>query len=475
MAFKPVLAAMTAALVGGLGLAPAQAAVRFGQRSLDPERVIAIASPVRRGNFHTLLILHQVGDQRPCWRETGQAPTQVEPLLLQFDFSGICDRSTDSNGYSVRVNGQDLSTHYRLRITPQPDDLVLQAVPIRDASLPTLTIGRTQGYQDDFVKINLASGWQLSQRTYNGQPLGHIYLNHEAPIDGLAIASDSPAVPLAATARPSPALFRAAAQAEAYRVVVPATNEAALRRVRTIEPEAFRTTIDNRDVIQVGLFRQRQRAEQIRQALERLNLPVQILAVNGPIPVASSPAPAAIPQEQLVIVIDPGHGGRDPGAIGIAGLQEKDINLTIAQRVQQQLQQQGITVLMTRSDDRFIDLEPRVAFAEEAGADLFVSIHANAISLSRPEVNGLETYYYSLGLRLAQIIHANVLRRVNMADRGVRQARFYVLRRTSMPAVLVETGFVTGRDDAARLRDPARRNQIADGIVAGILEYLAAD
>ncbi|ASC69224.1 N-acetylmuramoyl-L-alanine amidase [Halomicronema hongdechloris C2206] len=444
--------------------APATAAARFGQRSLDPERVIAIASPVRQGNFHTLLILHQLSDQRPCWREVDQTPVQVEPLLLQFDFSGICDRSTDSNGYSVRVNGTDLGTRYRLQIVPQREDLVLQAVPIRDPALPTLPIGRTHGQSNGFLKIELAPGWRLTQRTYKGEALGHIYLSHDAPIEGLATASDpGPALATAATpvaTNEPPALFANAAQA-LYRVVVPATNSAALNRVREVEPEAFRTTLDGRSVIQVGLFRERDRAEGIRQQLQRLNLPVQILTASEALSVASTPEVPAIPQGELVVVIDPGHGGRDPGAIGIAGLQEKGINLAISQRVQQQLQRQGITVLMTRSDDRFIDLEPRVTFAERAQADLFVSIHANAISLSRPEVNGLETYYYSLGQRLAQIIHANILRRVDIADRGVRQARFYVLRRTSMPAVLVETGFVTGQDDVRRLRDPAQRNQIA--------------
>jgi N-acetylmuramoyl-L-alanine amidase len=184
------------------------------------------------------------------------------------------------------------------------------------------------------------------------------------------------------------------------------------------------------------------------------------------------PIPPSVPQGQRVVVIDAGHGGRDPGAVGIGGIQEKEINLTISRRVQQRLQEAGITALMTRSDDREIDLDPRVAFAQRANADLFVSIHANAISMSRPEVNGLETYYYSSGQRLAQVIHNSILRRTNMRDRGVRQARFYVLRHSSMPAVLVETGFVTGSEDAARFRDMNARMQIADAIAEGILEYL---
>jgi N-acetylmuramoyl-L-alanine amidase len=127
---------------------------------------------------------------------------------------------------------------------------------------------------------------------------------------------------------------------------------------------------------------------------------------------------------------------------------------------------------MTRADDREIDLQPRVDVAEQVNATLFVSIHANAISLDRPDINGVETYYYSSGAGLADTIHRSILSNVGMNDRGVRQARFYVLRRTSMPAVLVEIGFVTGRDDAPRLVNPNWQNQMATAIARGILEYL---
>jgi N-acetylmuramoyl-L-alanine amidase len=171
-------------------------------------------------------------------------------------------------------------------------------------------------------------------------------------------------------------------------------------------------------------------------------------------------------------VIDPGHGGPDPGAIGVGGLQEKGVVLDISQKVATILEQQGVQVVMTRSDDRDLDLEPRVQLAQRVNATAFVSIHANAISLSRPDVNGLETYYYQSGLDLARSIHQSVLEGTGVPDRGVRSSRFYVLRRTSMPSVLVEVGFVTGRSDAARLADPNFRNQMAGAIARGILRYL---
>jgi N-acetylmuramoyl-L-alanine amidase len=158
--------------------------------------------------------------------------------------------------------------------------------------------------------------------------------------------------------------------------------------------------------------------------------------------------------------------------VGIGGLQEKEIVLDIGIKVANLLQQQGVQAVLTRPDDRDLDLEPRVQLAEQVNATAFVSIHANSIDLSRPDINGLETYYYQSGAELAQSIHQSVLAGTGIPDRRVRTARFYVLRRTSMPSVLVEVGFVTGRDDALRLSDPAYRSQMAEAIVRGILQYL---
>lgn len=173
----------------------------------------------------------------------------------------------------------------------------------------------------------------------------------------------------------------------------------------------------------------------------------------------------------LVVMVDPGHGGKDPGAIGIDGLQEKDVILPIAQRVAALLEQQGIEAILTRTDDYFVDLAPRVEMARQDHADLFVSIHANSIE-HRPDVNGLETYYFSSGQRLAQTIHNSILHEINISDRGVRKARFYVLRKNSMPAVLVEVGFVTGGEDEPRLASENYQNQMAQAIADGILEYI---
>jgi len=201
--------------------------------------------------------------------------------------------------------------------------------------------------------------------------------------------------------------------------------------------------------------------------------PIASIPVPSP-PISTTPFPnlPRIPNGRVVVAVDPGHGGPDPGAVGIGGIQEKEIVLDIGRQVAQMLEQQGVQAVLTRSDDRDLDLQPRVDIAEQINATIFVSIHANSIDMSRPDVSGLETYYFESGAELARTIHQSILAGTGIEDRGVRRARFYVLRKTSMPSVLIETGFVTGRNDAARLSNPTYRRQMAASIVQGILQYL---
>jgi N-acetylmuramoyl-L-alanine amidase len=195
-------------------------------------------------------------------------------------------------------------------------------------------------------------------------------------------------------------------------------------------------------------------------------------SVRGNDPNASIPLPNDFQSGKATVVIDPGHGGNDPGAVGIGSIHEADIVLPIAQQVAAALEQQGVQAILTRNDDREVELEPRVQLAERARATLFVSIHANSISLDRPDVNGFETYYYSSGQALAQSLYSTTLQTLGIPGRGVHQARFYVLRRTTMPSTLIEIGFVTGSEDALRLANPEFRSQLAAAIAKGILQYL---
>lgn len=175
------------------------------------------------------------------------------------------------------------------------------------------------------------------------------------------------------------------------------------------------------------------------------------------------------------VVIDPGHGGPDPGAIGIGGLRETDVVLDVSLQVGALLRARGVDVQMTRTSEIDVDLPPRVSLANRSGAAAFVSIHANALSMSRPDVNGIETFYFSdpRSGRLASYLQQQMMAvSSGTPNRGVRRGRFFVIRRSTMPSALVEMGFVTGRIDAPRLARSDHRQRLALAIAAGILNFL---
>lgn len=230
--------------------------------------------------------------------------------------------------------------------------------------------------------------------------------------------------------------------------------------------------------------------------------------------------PKGAPQYTLTsaikrVVVDAGHGGHDPGAIGRTGLREKDVNLDIARRLSNLLEEKGIDVVMTRSVDRFLTLEQRSEIANRANADFFVSVHSNAARSSR--LSGFEVYYVtdkindteralkaarsgnlniepgsfyknSLDLKaalwdmlytqyrgdsiiLAQSICEAAGREAGIKILGVKSAKFYVLKGARIPAVLVEVGFVSNPAEERYLRNGFYRQQIAEVICDGILMY----
>jgi N-acetylmuramoyl-L-alanine amidase len=214
------------------------------------------------------------------------------------------------------------------------------------------------------------------------------------------------------------------------------------------------------------------------------------------------------------IVLDPGHGGKDPGAIGVGGIAEKDIVLAVAQKLAGKLRQEmGVQVILTRSDDRFIALEDRTATANAQEADLFVSLHMNASPNS--EARGLETYYLDkttdeASLRLAARENATSRKNVsdlqfilsdmtqnlkledsitlahhiqhslvnsmskNMAevkDLGVKKALFYVLVGARMPSILVEMFFITNQTEGRAMSQENYQNAVVDALYDGIVKY----
>ena len=180
-------------------------------------------------------------------------------------------------------------------------------------------------------------------------------------------------------------------------------------------------------------------------------------------------------KNKFYVVIDPGHGGPDSGAIGIGGLRETDVVLDVSKIVTNILNKKGVKVKMTRTNEIDLDLGPRVSMANNTKADIFVSIHANASVGKKRNINGLETFYYSgwKGRLLAEKIQKQIIKvSPGSPDRGVRRGSYFVIKQTNMPAVLVEIGFVTGKLDGSRLSKDMHRERVAYAIARGILEYL---
>jgi N-acetylmuramoyl-L-alanine amidase len=195
----------------------------------------------------------------------------------------------------------------------------------------------------------------------------------------------------------------------------------------------------------------------------------------------SSPVPAAVaPTDPRLIVIDPGHGGNDPGAMNqSAGLVESHLTLSIARRVQALLMRDGWRVTLTRDGDYEVgdpngddkqELQARCDVANAAGARLFISIHINASVSSTPD--GMTTYYWRPSDRaFAQSIQQALVAATGDTDDGVKRDNFYVIHHTVMPAVLVEAGYLSNSHDAALLEQPAFLERIAEGIARGVNDF----
>ncbi|MCA2554521.1 MAG: DUF3747 domain-containing protein [Microcystis sp. M04BS1] len=166
-------------LLGGCLLTTPSQATLFEQREVNQEDFIAIARPYGNGKYD-LLILQQIPGKRQCWAVNGTEPTIVQPLLLDFDFTGSCERATDSNGYSLRIQGEDYGLEYLLRIVQRNGELVLVGTP-RNPRQSEVIIGRTKGLGTGLIQIYLIDGWRFTKRSLAGQNLSHIYLTADSP------------------------------------------------------------------------------------------------------------------------------------------------------------------------------------------------------------------------------------------------------------------------------------------------------
>jgi N-acetylmuramoyl-L-alanine amidase len=168
------------------------------------------------------------------------------------------------------------------------------------------------------------------------------------------------------------------------------------------------------------------------------------------------------------VVIDAGHGGFDRGGIPGQRVPEKTMALDVAQRLEKRLHQAGYRVVMTRDSDVFVPLGERVRIANRNGDAVFVCIHFN--SATRAGANGIETYYYNNNsAKLAADIHRHLIAGTSSDNRGIRRRGYFVLRRTSIPGVLVECGFLTNPTEARLALETTYREQLADRIADGVM------
>lgn len=193
------------------------------------------------------------------------------------------------------------------------------------------------------------------------------------------------------------------------------------------------------------------------------------------------------PKEKICIVIDVGHGGADPGKVGINDELEKDINLKIAVLLKQFLQTEGIEVVMTREDDRGLydedasnkkvqDMKRRLEIIEESNPVLVVSIHQN--SYHEEGVKGAQVFYYSTSDKSRQLADILQLQLKKLDPENRREAKgndsYFLLKKTAKPIVIVECGFLSNREEAEKLSSPLYQERMAFNIYMGIMQYLNA-
>ncbi len=209
----PFLSALGVVAMGG-SLAPlhAQGAL-FGAREVAQERFVLVAAPIGDGTRAQLNIYEQITDRRPCFAVSGASPARVDPLLGTFDFTGICTRYIDANGYSLRVGENDLATVYRISVVRSGNDNILLATPHRGKTGPEMILARTNGQAAGFLQFTPEPGWRLKRRHFGTRALGHVYIYRDnwpgeataAPAGSAAPGGTAPGSTPSGSIAPAPA------------------------------------------------------------------------------------------------------------------------------------------------------------------------------------------------------------------------------------------------------------------------------
>ena len=182
----------------GLALAATSPTTAFAQGSLfttvpvELNNFVLVSAPIGKGERSQLNIYEQRTKKRPCFAVGTGVPAVVDPLLSTFDFTGICNRYIDGNGYSLRIGGDDLGTRYRLSVVNTGRDIELLATPTRNPSQPTMVVARAGGAASGFIQLKLEPGWTLRRRAYGKKSLGHLYVYRDSTAVESAPAETAP-------------------------------------------------------------------------------------------------------------------------------------------------------------------------------------------------------------------------------------------------------------------------------------------
>jgi N-acetylmuramoyl-L-alanine amidase len=172
------------------------------------------------------------------------------------------------------------------------------------------------------------------------------------------------------------------------------------------------------------------------------------------------------------IVIDPGHGGRDSGAVGPTGYQEKNFNLAVSLKLKSMLERIHANVVLTREGDYNVGLNARIRRANNLNADFFLSVHANAASFTAHGTEQYVPYYADTTSRsIAQRMQNNITAALNTSDRGVKTANYAVLRNAQVSAALTEVAFISNSQEERKLRSEANQEQVAEALFQSIVNY----
>ncbi|MBP3964137.1 N-acetylmuramoyl-L-alanine amidase family protein [Paenibacillus lignilyticus] len=173
------------------------------------------------------------------------------------------------------------------------------------------------------------------------------------------------------------------------------------------------------------------------------------------------------------IVLDAGHGGKDAGSIGQQGTFEKDVTLQTVLHIRDELvKRTGAKVILTRPDDETVSLDERVEIANNSNADVFVSIHYDAFESN--DVAGMTTYYYNdADSGLAELMHSELVKSIDVKDRGVKVGNYQVIRENTRPALLLELGYISNHAEEERMQSAAFQETVSSAIASGIIDYLS--